>query len=108
MTCENLQNSKMQLSNEQERSASPGAWRAPTYNEKEIFVPQRDRAKLCKGLRPGAKVLTDYSGRVTPHTITETDTWRNCESGLAFKVTPPVPRSAGSWMDSGWFIPAES
>lgn len=97
----------MQLSNVSEQTPSTSAARAPTHNEREIFVPQRTRAAMCKELRPGARVLTDYSGRVTPHTITETDTWRNCESGLVFKVSPPVPRSAGSWMDSGWFIPEE-
>lgn len=72
----------------------------------DLGMSMRDRMKRSAGLKVGDKVVTDYSGRITPHTITETDRWKPSQSGLLFKVTPPVPRSAGSWMDSGWFLPA--
>lgn len=65
------------------------------------------RALVCKNLKVGDKVVTDYSGRITPHVITERDTWKPSQSGVLFKVKPPVPKSSGSWMDSGWFLPAE-
>lgn len=72
----------------------------------DLGVGMRERARRTAELKVGDKVVTDYAGRITPHTITETDRWVKCESGLAFKVKPPVPKSAGSWMDSGWFLPA--
>lgn len=97
----------MQLSNVSEQTTSVSAERAPTHNEREIFASHHARTALCKELRPGARVLTDYSGRVTPHEIRETDNWKQSASGRLFKVYPPVPGSAGSWMDSGWFIPEE-
>lgn len=67
----------------------------------------RQRAVLCAHLKVGDKVKTDFSGRVTEHTITETDRWKRSQSGLLFKVYPRVPKSSGSWMDAGWFEPVE-
>jgi hypothetical protein len=80
----------------------------PGYEvNQDLGVGHRDRAKACEKLRVGDQVVTDYSGRRTPHTITETDRWKPSKSGLLFKVTPIVPGTAGSWMDSGWFLPEE-
>lgn len=70
--------------------------------------PLEARALVCKNLKVGDKVRTDFSGRFTEHTITERDTWKPSQSGVLFKVYPRVPKSSGSWIDSGWFEPVES
>lgn len=70
--------------------------------------PLEARALVCRDLKVGAKVRTDYSGRFTEHTIVERDSYVRCQSGVCFKVKPAVPKSSGSWMDAGWFEPVEN
>lgn len=72
---------------------------------RELPESMLHRAALSKGLSVGARVQTDYCGRITEHTIRERDTWMPSQSGVLFKVYPPVPKSSGSWMDAGWFVP---
>jgi hypothetical protein len=65
-------------------------------------------ARACQ---PGDRVTTDYSGRVTTHTILARCDDRSrghSQSGILFQLSPPVPKSggAGAWIDADWFAPA--
>lgn len=51
----------------------------------------------------GMKVTTDYSGKVTTHTITDIVKASHSQSGVMFKTTPIVPKSQGDWIDADWF-----
>ena len=51
----------------------------------------------------GDRVVTDFSGRLTPHTITERRDHAASQSSIMFRVTPPVPKSSGGWLDADWF-----
>lgn len=57
-------------------------------------------------LQVGANVITDFSGKITAHRITEVLTPSFGSSGISFMVTPMVPRSSGGWIDADWFEPA--
>jgi hypothetical protein len=50
-------------------------------------------------------VKTDFSGKWTTHKITEREECQS-QSGVGFRVTPTVPKSAGGLMDADWFRPA--
>lgn len=63
-------------------------------------------ARLCK---IGDKVKTDFSGKITYHTIVNRCTDRThglSQSGILFKLSPLVPKSGGGWIDADWFHPA--
>ena len=55
-------------------------------------------------LNIGDKVTTNFSGRITHHTIIDSmpDV---CQSGIMFKVHPNIPKSSGTWFDAAWFEP---
>lgn len=55
----------------------------------------------------GAKVFTDFSGRITIHTITEVQRMKST-SGIGFIVNPTVPKSTGGLICADWFEPAEA
>ena len=57
-------------------------------------------------LQVGDKVTTDFSRRITQHTITERTDNVNTSSRIGFKVKPIVPGSTGDWMCADWFEPA--
>lgn len=50
-------------------------------------------------------VETDYSGKITRHTIMGRFKTRNSQTGVTYKVVPPVPKSSGkdARIDHGWF-----
>ncbi len=50
-------------------------------------------------------VATDFSGRVTQHVILERYVTRNSQSGVLYRVAPPVPKSGGpdAKIDHAWF-----
>lgn len=50
----------------------------------------------------GTEVWTDFSGKRTNHVVVE-KTRAQCQSGVACKVEPPVPKSNGDWIDADWF-----
>ena len=54
-------------------------------------------------LQVGAKVFTDFSGRITHHTITHREEGRGSQSGILVWVQPPVPKSDGTGMCIDWF-----
>lgn len=94
----------MQLTSETAQPISTPACGGMQY---ELSESMPHRAKLSRDLPVGARVQTDYSGRITEHEIRERDTWKPSKSGILFRVYPPVPNSSGSWMDAGWFVPVE-
>lgn len=57
-------------------------------------------------LKVGDKVTTDFSKRITKHTIAARRDDINTSSRIAFKVVPIVPGSTGDWMCADWFEPA--
>jgi hypothetical protein len=50
-------------------------------------------------------VETDYSGKVTSHIVMGRFRSRNCETGITYRVIPPVPKSSGrdAKIDHNWF-----
>jgi hypothetical protein len=50
-------------------------------------------------------VETDYSGKATRHIIWERFLTRNGQSGVCYRVVPPVNKSGGkrAKIDHGWF-----
>lgn len=52
----------------------------------------------------GAVVFTDYSGKLSQHTITERKEG-TCQSGIMFRVAPCVKGGGGinEWFDADWF-----
>lgn len=61
-------------------------------------------SSASKHLQAGTIVTTSYSGRITRHKIvSRTEKWP-CDSGVMFRVDPPVPKSGGGWIDSSWFV----
>lgn len=56
-------------------------------------------------LQPGARVVTDFSGRLTVHTITERLENQNSTSRIMFAVQPVVPKSTGGAICADWFEP---
>ena len=64
-------------------------------------------------LQPGDRATTDYSGRgrTTTHTIVDRSDTREhgpSQSGIMFRVTPPVRGScAHHWIDADWFTPVD-
>ena len=62
-------------------------------------------SRASRKLQVGAKVYTDFSVRITKHTITERLDPSTSQSRVSFKVTPIVPGSTGDWIDSDWFEP---
>jgi hypothetical protein len=59
-------------------------------------------ARACQ---VGDKVCTDFSGRLTLHTIIERhDGWQS-QSRIGFLVQPIVPKSTGGLVDADWFVP---
>ena len=58
-------------------------------------------------LQVGAAVYTDFSGKITYHTIIERTSQRfQSQSGIGFRVTPLIHKSGGGWIDADWFEPA--
>jgi hypothetical protein len=67
------------------------------------FVYRTDKM-LRYDAQVGMKVKTDFSGKITHHTIVEIDRTRQSQSGVMFTVQPPVPKSGGkAWIDADWF-----
>ncbi|HYD58904.1 MAG TPA: hypothetical protein VEC35_01020 [Noviherbaspirillum sp.] len=61
--------------------------------------------KAARNSQVGDKVCTDFSGRLTVHTIVDRrDGWQS-QSRIGFKLSPIVPGSQGSWIDADWFVP---
>jgi len=54
-------------------------------------------------LQVGATVVTDFSGRITQHTITDRNGRASSQSRVLYKVEPVVPKSSGGWIDADWF-----
>lgn len=56
-------------------------------------------------LHIGAKVTTDFSGKVTTHTITEIVRGVQSQSGICLRVSPAIPKSSGesALIDLAWF-----
>lgn len=50
----------------------------------------------------GDNVETDFSGKVTRHTVTARFKVRNSETGVCYRVSPRVPKSGGL-IDHNWF-----
>jgi hypothetical protein len=63
-------------------------------------------SRTSRMLQVGAKVTTDFSGRLTEHEIIERAENVNSTSRIGFHVRPPVPKSTGGWLDADWFEPA--
>lgn len=55
-------------------------------------------------LEPGALVTTDFSGRLTRHTILLKYKGVS-QSGILFEVHPPVPKSGNGGICADWFEP---
>jgi hypothetical protein len=54
----------------------------------------------------GDNVKTNFNGRVTAHTITHVSVERNCQSGVTYRVDPPLhgdEHPESGWIDQGWF-----
>lgn len=51
----------------------------------------------------GAQVDTDYSGKVTRHTVTQIESPFRSESGIGVRVEPVVSKSDGGVIDWNWF-----
>lgn len=67
-----------------------------------------DKTIVAGNLQEGDKVCTDYSGRMTVHTIIERCDDRShghSQSGIMFRVAPLVRGSSGGWIDAAWFVP---
>jgi hypothetical protein len=49
-------------------------------------------------------VETDFSGKITRHIIAERFLVRNSQTGVCYRVVPPVPKAGGatSKIDHGW------
>lgn len=62
-------------------------------------------SKASRKLQVGAKVTTDFSGKITEHEITEVIRMQS-QSGIGFHVRPLVPKSSGGPIDADWFEPA--
>ena len=74
---------------------------------------------VCTALAVGDKVYTDFSSRITQHTVTDRATGRMTQTGVMLRVSPPVPGSGflaedpgaraktfnNAWIDSAWFRP---
>lgn len=73
-------------------------------NDLKGYVYRIDKP-LRYGAEVGMKVQTDFSGKVTKHTIIEiSEGYVGGQSGTCFKLQPPVPKSGGDvWIDSDWF-----
>ena len=59
-----------------------------------------------RGFIKGDKVVTDFSGKKTAHTVTDIDYTppTACQSGTVIRVTPTVPKAEdGAWFDIAWF-----
>lgn len=55
----------------------------------------------------GARVTTDFSKRITTHTIITRMAPATSQSGVLYKVSPPVPGAGDdAWIDADWFEPA--
>ena len=59
-----------------------------------------------RALQGGARVMTDFSGRITEHEIVERIDGTYSTSGIGFYVRPNVPGGTGEWLDADWFEPA--
>lgn len=63
---------------------------------------------MIRGRQPfeiGDRVATEFSGATSVHEIVARWRARNCQSGILYRVTPPVPRSGGARarIDHDWF-----
>lgn len=57
-------------------------------------------------LEVGARVVTNYTNKLTAHTIIDRCDDRSqgySQSGVMFRVAPIVPGTSGQWMDADWF-----
>ena len=63
-------------------------------------------SKASRALQVGARVTTNFSGKVTEHEIIERidATWGS--SGVGFYVHQIVPGGTDEWLDADWFEPA--
>lgn len=59
--------------------------------------------KPARFAKVGMRVRTDFSGKVTTHTIAEISKAGISQSGVQFLVEPIVPKSGGDWLDADWF-----
>lgn len=71
----------------------------------ETFVYRTDKIIRYIPDWLGKVVTTEFSGKITKHTITDRSTLHRSQSGVTFQVTPPVPKSGGqyAWIDADWF-----
>lgn len=60
-------------------------------------------SQASRKLKVGAKVYTDFSGKITHHEITERLAPCSSQSKAMYKVAPIVPKSSGDWLDADWF-----
>ena len=51
----------------------------------------------------GDEVETDFSGRVTRHTIAARFKVRSSQAGVCYRVSPRVPKSGSGLIDHDWF-----
>lgn len=63
-------------------------------------------SKASRKLQVGAAVVTDFSGKLSQHKITERKEGTS-QSGIMFRVIPCVKGSGGKmqWLDADWFEP---
>lgn len=54
-------------------------------------------------MESGMKVMTDFSGKWTEHTIIGTESRAISQTGVLFIVKPIVQKSGGGAIDAGWF-----
>jgi len=50
----------------------------------------------------GETVSTDFSGKITYHTVIGRYLYQS-QSGFGYRVDPPVPKSTGGTIDHAWF-----
>lgn len=62
-------------------------------------------SRASRELQVGARVTTDFSGRITEHEIIERIDGTCGTSGIGFYVRPIVPGGTGGWLDADWFEP---
>lgn len=63
--------------------------------------------RRARNAKAGDWVRTNYSGRLTEHRIMARMEGARSQSGIMFKLHPPVPKSSGGWIDADWFFSME-